>query len=241
MTTNLIVHGDCRNGRQAGEPFYGRKIDLLLTDPPYGVDVKMNSAESPEQKAVNERIDGDLTFEDAWDIFEGMMTVFGPLFAEHADAYIFTSWHVLGRWDGKLRDLMGVYGFRPMGIGVWDRGYPGKGDLAGAWGMGFDYIFYYKKGRRLLNGKRRNLLFDVDKELSGENIHPTQKPVALLEPMITASTDPGDFVLDPFGGSGAVSVAAQGCGRDSLAFETDERFIAPSRARLEQMGLGLEF
>lgn len=238
MSKNVILHDSCLE-----LPKYmtgDRKIDCIVTDPPFGVDVKMNSAESPEQKAVNERIHNDGDLGTALDLFCDMIEVTMPLVADTADLYFFTSWHYLGEWLFYIDLLGSQHNFTRCGVGIWDKGYPGKGDLEGRWGMGFEFIIYCKRGRRKLNGKRRNLILAVDKVASGQNIHPTEKPVALMEALIEASTDPGDLVYDPFSGSGVTAVAAQRCGRDSLGFETDERFIAPSRARLEQMtGFGV--
>jgi site-specific DNA-methyltransferase (adenine-specific) len=55
--------------------------------------------------------------------------------------------------------------------------------------------------------------------------HPTQKPLALLERVITASSDPGDLVLDPFAGSGTTGVAAARLGRRFIGIDIDARYL----------------
>ncbi len=50
------------------------------------------------------------------------------------------------------------------------------------------------------------------------------------------STDPGDLVVDPFSGSGSTAVAAQNLGRHAIGIE-NERYIRPSRARLDQQAI----
>ena len=63
--------------------------------------------------------------------------------------------------------------------------------------------------------------------------HPTQKPEALLERIILASTDPGDLVLDPFCGSGTTGVACVRHGRRFIGFELDKEYATIARQRLE--------
>jgi adenine-specific DNA-methyltransferase len=55
--------------------------------------------------------------------------------------------------------------------------------------------------------------------------HPTQKPVALLERIIRASSNPGDIVLDPFSGTFTTSFVASSLGRRSIGIEIDEEYV----------------
>lgn len=64
-------------------------------------------------------------------------------------------------------------------------------------------------------------------------IHPTQKPVAIVEPLILNACPPGGLVLDPFGGSGTTAVAAIGCGRRAILIEKDEGYAAAARGRVD--------
>lgn len=63
--------------------------------------------------------------------------------------------------------------------------------------------------------------------------YPTQKPILLLERIIEISTDPGDFVLDPFCGSGTTLVAAQLMERDGLGIDISHEAIDLAQARIE--------
>jgi site-specific DNA-methyltransferase (adenine-specific) len=62
--------------------------------------------------------------------------------------------------------------------------------------------------------------------------HPCEKPLALMEHVITASSRPGDVVLDPFCGSGATGVAARKLGRQFVGIERDAKWVEISRARV---------
>lgn len=78
------------------------------------------------------------------------------------------------------------------------------------------------------NGK---MIFNVmdwedDRDETYCKIHPTQKPVALLERLINIFTDPGDVVIDPVAGSGSTLIAAQNTGRRGFGFEIKKDFYA---------------
>ena len=62
--------------------------------------------------------------------------------------------------------------------------------------------------------------------------HPTQKPEALLERMIKASSNPGDTVLDPFAGTFTASAVAKRLGRRSIGIETQEEYVKVGLRRL---------
>jgi site-specific DNA-methyltransferase (adenine-specific) len=62
--------------------------------------------------------------------------------------------------------------------------------------------------------------------------HPTQKPIALLERILLAASNPGDFVLDPFMGGGTTIAAAAKLGRRAVGIELDEAHIALTTRRL---------
>lgn len=65
--------------------------------------------------------------------------------------------------------------------------------------------------------------------------HPTQKPLSVLTRIILASTDPGDWILDPFSGSGTTGIAANLCGRRFAGIEQEEDFCRMSKARREEI------
>ena len=63
-------------------------------------------------------------------------------------------------------------------------------------------------------------------------LHPTQKPVALLEWLIRTYSDPGDTVLDPTAGSGTTAVAAIRTGRQFVCVERDPTYFATIQRRV---------
>jgi site-specific DNA-methyltransferase (adenine-specific) len=65
-------------------------------------------------------------------------------------------------------------------------------------------------------------------------IHPTQKPVRLLERLLALASKEGDLVLDPFSGSASTAIAAWNTGRDFIGFEIDEEYFNLSMERLNK-------
>jgi adenine-specific DNA-methyltransferase len=68
---------------------------------------------------------------------------------------------------------------------------------------------------------------------SGNGLHPTQKPVMAMAPLIMAFSEPHDIVLDPFAGSGTTADAARLLGRRYIAIEKEARYHRIAAARLK--------
>jgi site-specific DNA-methyltransferase (adenine-specific) len=66
-------------------------------------------------------------------------------------------------------------------------------------------------------------------------IHPTQKPVRLLERLLALVTKEGDLVLDPFAGSGSTAIACANTGRRFIGVEIDEEYHAAGAARVQEV------
>ena len=64
-------------------------------------------------------------------------------------------------------------------------------------------------------------------------VHPTEKPVELMEDIITSITRENDIILDPFAGSGSALVAAKQTGRRYIGIELDDGYYQTARQRLE--------
>jgi site-specific DNA-methyltransferase (adenine-specific) len=86
------------------------------------------------------------------------------------------------------------------------------------------------------NGKMVFNILDWEEDTNPlyRKIHPTQKPVKLLEKLISIFTDEGDVVIDPVAGSGSTIVAAQNLGRKAFGFEIKKDFHREANAWIEE-------
>lgn len=99
--------------------------------------------------------------------------------------------------------------------------------------MGYESIVaaWCPRGRSRWNGGGRRGVFTFGKHDEGNghggasNVHPTQKPVALMSELVALFSNPGETILDPFMGSGSTGVAALRLGRKFIGIEIDERYF----------------
>jgi modification methylase len=71
------------------------------------------------------------------------------------------------------------------------------------------------------------------KNKSGDKLHPTQKPEALLHRVLLSSSNPGDLILDPFFGTGTTGVAAKQLGRNFIGIEREDDYAEAALARID--------
>lgn len=97
------------------------------------------------------------------------------------------------------------------------------------------HYFDYPRMRRMNNNKQMQSLWPITAPKSEEKVfgkHPTQKPLALLERIILASTRERDIVLDPFTGSSTTGVAAYKLGRYFIGIDNNKEYLDKSVRRL---------
>ena len=98
------------------------------------------------------------------------------------------------------------------------------------------YTFNYDEMKQENGGRQMKTVWRMKAPSASEKRfgkHPTQKPLALIDRCLRASTHEGDVVLDPFAGSGSTGVAAAKLRRRFIGIEIDPEFIGISARRLE--------
>lgn len=207
------------------------KINSIVTDPPYGVAFQSGFAKTLQGRLYARKpIANDESIAVAAEVFLLAMTPLCESLADHADVYVFTSWAVMDKFVLAVNSLPGL---TVRNVLVWEKGWPGLGDLDANWANSFELIIYAKKGRRPLP-ERRPSVIAIDRLPSGKMIHPTEKPVELIELLLRMSTNPGDLVVDPFAGSGSTLLAARNMGRNAIGYEIDEEHYRRASNRLSQ-------
>ena len=131
-------------------------------------------------------------------------------------------------------DALRLGGLTVKSVIVWDKKTHGMGDLKGSFAPRYELIIFATKGRYELPGKRPDNLIACAKVGSNSLTHPNEKPVALMEQLIKATTAPGALILDPFAGSGSTLVAAAKTGRRYIGIEIDEQYSKLATARVAE-------
>jgi len=104
-----------------------------------------------------------------------------------------------------------------------------KDQLTGSYGDFLPVLVASEGGRH-----PTDIVYHKTAESEGPVVHPTQKPVGLLEYLIKTYSDPGDVVLDNAMGSGSTCVAAIRSGRRCVGIEKDERYFVTAQHRLSR-------
>jgi len=99
-------------------------------------------------------------------------------------------------------------------------------------------LLLYRKKLPKFNNNGKMIFNIIDWEIDSKDelyrkIHPTQKPIKLLEKLIAIFTDPGDIVIDPVAGSGSTLIAAQNLGRQAYGFEIKKNFYTEAKEWIE--------
>jgi adenine-specific DNA-methyltransferase len=210
VSPNSIVNGDCIEVMRS---LPWASVDFILTDPPYLVNYRDRSGRS----VANDAGDG------AWlkPAFRQMHRVLRP----DSLCVSFYGWNKVD----LFMDAWKSAGFAVVGHIVFRKRY---GSNARFLSYRHESAYLLAKGRPPLPASP---VPDVlDWEYSGNQMHPTQKPVQPLKTLIEAFTKPGDIVLDPFCGSGSTLAAAQQLGRKFIGIELDGQHHRTATERLRQ-------
>ncbi len=200
-------------------------VDLLLTDPPYGV-----AYESGWSRGMFSAIAGD----ESVMVGEEALRRAKALLEENATLYVF----------GNMWNLKAL-GYTACIELIWDKCSMAMGNLELEWGPCHEYIQFASnrdpRSRGGLGRKRKGSIirYSNRSEVAAAR-HPTEKPVPLLRELIESSSRFGDLILDPFAGVGSTGVAAMLEGRRSILIEIEERYAEIAANRLSQAVLPLE-
>jgi DNA modification methylase len=188
-------------------------IDIVLTDPPYGISYVSNRSMYDETITKRGLLnDGK---DEAFELLDKTCKILSRKAAENSHLYFFCSWAVFSSFEAIISKYFTIK--TPI---VWDKGNKGSGDLENDWGNQTEIVIFCVKGKKLVNTRRGNLLF-VPRIHTTKMVHPTQKPTELLKMLLEVSYRNGDFVVDPFMGSGSTIKACKEINAKCLGIELD--------------------
>ena len=211
-----VLHGDLRKVLPTLSKEF---VDLILADPPYGIDASSSGFRS---RTVHHHNYTD-SVENARELALSILTEGFRVAKPRANLLLFTDikhWEWLQTasfnmgWTPFRRPIIWVK-FDSEGLAPWGSQGPR---------ITTELIFFATKGSRGMCASPTDV-FRFNRVLKGERVHGAEKPVDLLKKLIDCTTLPGDFVLDLCCGSGSTLVACRGLRRRALGIEADADYF----------------
>jgi site-specific DNA-methyltransferase (adenine-specific) len=205
-----IYLGDCREILPQIEP-----VDLVLTDPPYGISYKHSGAGLMSTVRHSEAVTGDDKIFDAKFLLE-----YSEVIIWGANHFCHSLPQDKGRWL------------------IWDKA-DGRHDIDS---FGDAELGWHSIGRaaRIFRYAWKGVCCVKVGEDNGNRYHPTMKPQGLMRWCISLSKSTGT-ILDPFMGSGTTLRAAKDLGRKAIGIEIEEKYCEIAARRMSQEVLNLEW
>lgn len=208
---NQIVQGDCLTILST---LPNECVDLVVTDPPY-------------LARFRDRYGRTLANDDNPAAVVGAYSQLYRVLKQNTFCLTFYGYP-------RLRDFVKAWteaGFETVGHIVWPKPYASSQRFVS---VQHESAYLLAKGRP---GKPTKPPASVQRtwRYTGNKVHPTEKAVEVLRPLIETLSRPGDLVLDPFSGSGSTSVAAAMVGRRYLGIELEPRYCEYARQRLAEL------
>lgn len=210
---NRILCGDCRTVLQE---LPRASVDLVVTDPPYLAHYHARDGRS---------FRNDNPRDAAW-LFRAMQEIYRVL-KDDRFFVCFFGFHQVDRFLAAWRRA----GFRTLEQLVWVKDYPSSVGIVGRW---HEAAYVLAKGRP----PRPEVVLKsvLEWQYTGNELHPSQKPMLAMLLLILAYSRAGDVVLDPFAGSGTTAVAAYRAGRQYIGIELDPTYARIAEERLRTVG-----
>ena len=212
-----VLCGDATDAKCYDQLLQGKAVDLTFTDPPYNVNYA-NSAKD-KMRGKDRAILNDNLGDGFYDFLLAALT---PIMANCTGAvYVAMSSSELDVLQAAFREAGGKWST----FIIWAKNTftMGRSDYQ----RQYEPILYgwSEGGKHHWCGDRDQSDVWQIKKPHKNDLHPTMKPVELVERAIRNSSKPGDVVLDPFGGSGTTLIAAEKSGRMARLMELDPKYV----------------
>lgn len=203
------------------------KVDLILTDPPYGID--FHSA-WPSDARKKDKIQNDG--------LEAYQTMLPEMYAAFANVLVDGGCCCCCCCGGGTPSLAYAWIEVPKhltleNVCIWDKGFVGMG-----WRYRFQWeaVIIATKGERKTwnGGNNRSNILEFQKVIPQNGEHPTPKPESLMRQLIEDNSNRGDLILDPFMGAGTTMRAAKDLGRRAIGIEIEKKYLKLAINRLAQ-------
>jgi len=202
-----------------------QKSDMVFTDPPYGMsygggrakgDHALNKSGGVLIKSHGMIIGDDLKGDDLLQMVSDSIGNAVNMGKSGGAAYICFTWRTYTEFHGALSAI----DLEPKACIVWDKKSIGLGNSN--YRPQHEFIFYC--AGQWFGDKSQADVWNMTRGATGKYVHPTQKPVELVEKAIINSSKSGDLVHDCFGGSGSTLIACEKTNRHSRLMELDPKY-----------------
>ena len=207
-----VICGDSTKAETYKQLLDDRKANLVVTDPPYNVDVEETAG-----KILNDNMsDGDF-----YQFLLSMFTQVENHMEDDASIYVFHA-----DTEGlNFRKAFKNAGFYLSGCCIWKKNSLVLGRSPYQWQHEPCLYGWKKKGKhQWFSDRKQTTIWEYDRPKSSKD-HPTMKPIQLMAYPIQNSSMRGTIVLDPILGSGTTLIAADQTGRICYGIELDEKFV----------------
>ena len=224
-----VVNGDCLD--YLGQ-IPDNSIDLILTDPPYNIaQYSTGNINLPGRSALNNDLaEWDLIPIDPFDLLPEFKRIIKP----DGNIFVFTSYNLIGKWHEAFDSEFDTFQFF-----IWHKTNPAPKIFKNGFLNSCEMIAcMWNKGHKWNFSDQRNMhnFFESPICMKPERLsapkHPSQKPVRLLEHIVSIASNENDVVLDPFMGVGPTGVAALRNKRRFIGMEIEKSYFDAAEMRI---------
>jgi DNA modification methylase len=222
LGNHRLMCGDSTSIDAVEKLMNGNKADMVFTDPPYGMSYgggragAIGSNDGTVKKFGVIKND-DKTGDDIIQLIKDALVSAVATTKAGASFYVCFPWRTYSEFEAAMNQC----GLKTSACIVWDKKSIGLG--LSNYRPQHEFIFY-SKGDAWYGDKAQSDIWYMSRGATGKYVHPTQKPVELVEKAINNSSKSGDIILDVFGGSGSTMLAAEKIGRCSRLMELDPKY-----------------
>ena len=209
-----LVCGDATNADDVKTLMDGKRANLILTDPPYGVSFKSKSGLTIQKDSMKD----DEFYQFLYKAFVNMADNLEP----GGSAYVFHA-----DTEGlKFRKAFIDAGFHLAGVCIWAKNSLVLGRSDYQWQHEPVLYGFLQNGKhKWYSDRKQTTIWNFNKPKRNEN-HPTSKPLDLLGYALKNSSQENAIVVDTFGGSGSTLMACEGMNRICYTIELDEKYAS---------------
>ena len=221
LGNHRLMCGDSTSVDDFDKLMDGHKSDMIFTDPPYGMSYGGGRAAGSSKKGAlvkahgmikNDDLQGDNLVQLVADAIYNSLNHT----KEGAALYSCLTWRTYSEFEEALRQMEKEV----KACIVWDKKSIGLGQSN--YRPQHEFIFYC--GGQWYGDKKQSDVWYLSRGNTSDYVHPTQKPVELIELALENSSKAGDIVIDCFGGSGSTLIACEKKARGSRLMELDNKY-----------------